>query len=73
MRDRGEGSNTAIVAIVVLVLVGVFAFFLMNGGRRGGTSEIRVNVEKPAEAVKDAMPSAPSAPSAPSGQSAPSH
>ena len=72
MKDRGEGSNTAIVAIVVLVLVGVFAFFLMNGGRRG-TSEIRVNVDKPAEAVKDAMPSAPSAPSAPSGQSAPGH
>ena len=77
MKDRGEGSNTAIVAIVVLVLVGVFAFFLMNGGRRGGgTSEIRVNVEKPAEAVKDAMPSAPSASSgtsSSSSSSAPSH
>jgi len=73
MKNRGEGSNTAIVAIVVLVLIGFFAFFLMNGGRRGGggTSDIKVNVEKPAAAVKDAMPSAPkeSAPKEPAGPS----
>jgi len=68
MRNRGEGSNTAIVAIVVLVLVGFFAFFLLSGGRRGGgaTSDIKVNIEKPAEAVKDAIPSAPKEPAAPS-------
>ena len=68
MKNRGEGSNTAIVAIVVLVLVGMFAFFVMAGGRRGGggTSDIKVNVEKPASTLKDAMPSAPKEPAAPS-------
>ena len=60
MNQRGEGSNTAIVAIVVLVLVGVFAFFLLSGSGGGeGGPDIKVNIEKPAEAVKDAMPEAP--------------
>jgi len=68
MRNRGEGSNTAIVAIVVLVLVGMFAFFVMAGGRRGSseTRDIKVNVEKPASALKDALPPAPKEPAAPS-------
>jgi hypothetical protein len=53
MNNRGEGSNTAIVAIVVLVMAGLFAFFLMSGGD-GDSPDIKVNIEKPAEAVGDA-------------------
>jgi hypothetical protein len=60
MKERGEGSNTAIVAIVVLVLVGLFAFLFFGGrlGQGGGeSSEIKVNIGKQGEA-----PAAPAAP-----------
>ena len=53
MNKRGEGSNTAIVAIVVLALAGLVAFFLFSGGA-GDSPDIKVNIEKPAQAVGDA-------------------
>ena len=54
MNRRGEGNNAAIVAIVVLAMAGIFAFFLMSGGDGDGASDIKVNIEKPAAAVGDA-------------------
>ena len=73
MKNRGEGSNTAIVAIVVLVLVGIFAFFLLNGGVGGDDTDINVDMSKPAEAVGDAAKgmgdaAKEAAPDAPAGQ-----
>ena len=35
MNQRGEGSSTAIVAIVVLVLVGLFTFMVFFRGAAG--------------------------------------
>jgi hypothetical protein len=49
MNQRGESSSTAIVAIVVLVLVGLFVFMTFFRGGRSSTAGVnlpdKVNVE----------------------------
>ena len=50
MHERGEGSSTAIVAIVVLVLIALGVFFYSGGLRRqGGGPDVKIEIEKKAE------------------------
>ena len=60
MNERGEGSSTAIVAIVVLVLVAI-GLFMFYGPRSGapGKVEIQVHEKKEAPAAPPAQPAQP--------------
>jgi hypothetical protein len=51
MHERGEGSSTAIVAIVVLVLIALGVFFYAGGLRRqGGGPDVKIEIDKKTEA-----------------------
>lgn len=61
MNERGEGSSTAIVAIVVLVLIalGVFFFF---GGSRGVPGKVNIEIQQKGEGQPAAAPAPPAQP-----------
>ena len=61
MNERGEGSSTAIVAIVVLVLVAI-GLFMFYGPRGGAPGKVDIQVHEKAEAPAAAPPAQPTPP-----------